>query len=221
MLPQALAILSHADAIGPNAAQRIAVLSAWVAGWTDFANARGPLRRDGDRDGEYDQAEAAGIMDAWWDPMIHAIFDAGLGGRDVSTVSLQGFHNAPGPTGSAFQGGFYGQVHADLARVLGEPVLSPTSQVYCGSNAVGVDGDLVACANALAASLEAISPSSASALTERILFLPTAALSMHWVNRPTTQGLAMFPEPSGGWILGAGVVLIGLLARRRRARGRS
>jgi hypothetical protein len=95
VLPQALAILSHADAIGPNAAHRIAVLQAWAAGWTDFANARGPLRRDGDRDGEYDQAEAAGIMDAWWDPMIHAIFDPGLGGRDVSTVSLQGFHNAP------------------------------------------------------------------------------------------------------------------------------
>ena len=76
-------------------------------GWTDFASARGPLRRDGDRDGEYDHAEAAGIMDAWWDPMIHAMFDPGLGGRDVSTVSMQSFHNAPGSTGSAFQGGFY------------------------------------------------------------------------------------------------------------------
>jgi hypothetical protein len=215
VLPDALAILGHATAIGPNAAHRIAVLQAWASGWTDFANARGPLRRDGDRDGEYDQAEAIGIMDAWWDPMIHAMFDPGLGGRDVSTVSLQSFHNAPGSTGSAFQGGFYGQVHADLARVLGEPILSPTSQVYCGSTAVGIDGSLVACANALAASLEAISPSNASASSERILFLPTAVLSMHWVNRPTTQGLAMFPEPSGGWMLGAGVVLVAALARRR------
>ncbi len=218
VLPQALEILSHADAIGPNAAQRIATLQAWADGWTDFANARGPLRRDGDRDGEYDQAEAAGIMDAWWDPMIHAIFDPGLAGRDVSTVSLQEFHNAPGSTGSAFQGGFYGQVHADLARVLGEPILSPTSQIYCGSSAVGVDGDLVSCANALAASLEAISPSNASALGERILFLPTAALSMHWVNRPTTQGLAMFPEPSRATMIAAGVALVGILARWRRRR---
>jgi hypothetical protein len=218
VLPQALAILSHATEIGPAAAQRIAALSAWAAGWTDFANARGPLRRDGDRDGEYDQAEAAGIMDAWWDPMIHAMFDPGLGGRDVSTVSLQSFHNAPGSGGSAFQGGFYGQVHADLARVLGEPIASPTSQIYCGSTAVGSDGDLVSCANALAASLEAISPSSASASGERILFLPTAALSMHWVNRPTTQGLAMFPEPSRGLLLGAGVLFLGMLVQLRDRR---
>src|SRR4029453_15680307 len=139
------------------------VLQAWVAGWTDFAHARGPLRRDGDRDGEYDQAQAAGIMAAWGDPMIHAIFDPGLDGRDVSTVSLQAFHNAPGSGGSAFQGGFYGQVRADLARVLGHPIQSPTSQIYCGSTGVGVDGDLVSCANALAASLEAIAPSDASA----------------------------------------------------------
>jgi acyl-homoserine lactone acylase PvdQ len=215
VLPDALAILGHATAIGPNAAHRIAVLQAWAAGWTDFANARGPLRRDGDRDGAYDQAEAIGIMDAWWDPMIHAIFDPGLGGRDVTTVSVLGTHNAPGPTGSAFQDGFYGQVHADLARVLGEPLESPTSQIYCGSPGVGVDGDLVSCANALAASLEAISPSDANALSERIRFLPTAALSMHWVNRPTTQGLAMFPEPSRGLLLGAGALLVAALARRR------
>ena len=198
----------------------IATLQAWVDGWTDFANARGPLRRDGDRDGEYDQAEAAGIMDAWWDPMIHAMFDAGLGGRDVSTVSLQGFHNAPGSTGSAFQGGFYGQVRADLARVLGNPIHSPTSQIYCGSTGVGVDGDLVSCANALLASLESITPSNASASSERILFLPTAALSMHWVNRPTTQGLAMFPEPSRGLMLGAGIAFVGILAQFRRVRRR-
>jgi hypothetical protein len=30
------------------------------------------------------------------------------------------------------------------------------------------------------------------ASAERIMFLPNAALTMHWVNRPTTQVLAMF-----------------------------
>ena len=110
------------------------------------------------------------------------------------------------------------RVHADLARVLGHPIQSPTSQIYCGSTGVGVDGGLVSCANALAASLEAISPSNASASSERILFLPTAALSMHWVNRPTTQGLSMFPEPSRALLLGSGIVLVGLLARLRRRR---
>ncbi len=220
VLPEALAIIQHADEIGPREAQMIVRLQAWVAGWTDFANAHGPLRRDGDRDGEYDQAEAAGIMDAWWDPLIHAMFDPGLGGRDVSTVSQEGFHNAPSSTGSAFGSGFYGQVRGDLARVLSHPIQTPTSQIYCGSTSVGVDGDRVSCANALLASLEGITPSNASASSERILFLPTAALSMHWVNRPTTQGLAMFPEPSRGLMLGAGIAFVGVLAqlhgRRRR-----
>ena len=39
--------------------------------------------------------------------------------------------------GSAFQDGFYGQLWTDLSMVLGDPVRSPTSQVYCGSGAVG------------------------------------------------------------------------------------
>jgi hypothetical protein len=227
VLPVALEIVKQAQNIGEREAQMIATLEAWTEGWTDFANARGPLRRDGDRDGTYDQAEAIGILDAWWDPMIHAIFDPGLGGRDVSTASRQAFHNAPGVMGSAFQGGFYGQVHTDLAQVLGRPLASPTSQIYCGSPGPGIDGTLQECANALLASLEAIDPSPAVALTERILFLPTAALSMHWVNRPTTQVLAMFstmadplPEPGVGVLFGAGAVVLGAAqawrVRRRR-----
>lgn len=217
LLPQALAVLQHASTTpSPEAAARIAALQVWAHGWTDFANARGPLRRDGDRDGAYEQAAAIGIMDAWWDPMIHAMFDPGLDGRDVGSVSRQGFHNAPSSTGSAFQGGFYGQVRADLDRVLGNPVSSPTSQIYCGSPGVGVDGTLTACADALLASLEAIAPSDADAAAERILFLPTVVLSMHWVNRPTTQVLASFlPEP-GGAGLAAGVLALAALARRRR-----
>jgi hypothetical protein len=77
------------------------------------------------------------------------------------------------------------------------------------------------CANALLASLESIDPSPTSALAERILFLPTVALSMHWVNRPTTQGIAMFmPEPGRVLLLGAGCVALALLrlARVRRVR---
>ena len=226
VLPEALAIVKQAENIGEREAQMIATLEAWVEDWTDFRDARGPLRRDGDRDGAYDHAEAIGILDAWWDPMIHAIFDPGLGGRDVSTASRQAFHNAPGLMGSAFQGGFYGQVRTDLAMVLGAPLASPTSQIYCGSTGPGVDGTLQACANALLASLESIDPSPTLALTERILFLPTAALSMHWVNRPTTQVLAMFstvadplPEPRGVALLAAGGALL-LLARCWRARVR-
>ena len=37
----------------------------------------------------------------------------------------------------------------------------------------------------------------ADAEAERIRFLPGAALSMHWVNRPTTQQIAMFGRRAG------------------------
>lgn len=218
VLPEALAILEHAEAIGPREADMIATLGEWSANWHDFANASGPLRRDGDRDGEYDHALAIGIMDAWWEPMIDAMYTPALGGRAVGTVSRQGFHNAPGLMGSAFQGGFYGQVRTDLAMALGKPLASPTSQTYCGAAAgSGVPGTVQDCANALLASLESIDPSPASALAERILFLPTVALSMHWVNRPTTQGIAMFmPEPGRALLLGAGCAALALLRLARQ-----
>jgi hypothetical protein len=166
--------------------------------------AQGALRRDGDLDGAYDHAQAIGIMDAWWEPMIRAIYDPAVG--NVGARSAQGFHNAPSSTGSAFQGGFYGQVWTDLAMVLGDEVRSPTSQVFCGSSAIGTSGTLDACANRLWASLAGVAGAEpADAQAERILFLPTAALSMQWVNRPTTQHIAMFgrldvavpPAPAG------------------------
>ncbi len=183
VLPLALRVLEAGPAPSPAAAAARDALAAWVA--------QGALRRDGDSDGDYDQAAAIGIMDAWWEPMIRSIYDPALG--DVASRSAQGFHNAPGSTGSAFQGGFYGQVWTDLSMVLGDPVASPTSQVFCGSSAVGVDGTLAACSARLWASLAGSAGADpADAQAERILFLPTVALSMQWVNRPTTQHIAMF-----------------------------
>jgi acyl-homoserine lactone acylase PvdQ len=183
VLPLALRVLDAAEPPTPEAAAARDALAAWMEA--------GALRRDGDLDGAYDQAAAIGIMDAWWEPMIRAMFDPALG--DVGSRSAQGFHNAPSSTGSAFQGGFYGQVWTDLAMVLGDEVRSPTSQVYCGADGVGADGTLEACAERLWASLAAVAGAEpADAQAERILFLPNAALSMHWVNRPTTQHIAMF-----------------------------
>ncbi len=208
ILEEALAVLDAAPAPTEREAEMVALLREWI---DPAANPEGiGLRRDGDRDGVYDRTAAVAIMDAWWEPMIHAVFDPALG-QSVGDVSRQGFHNAPGSGGSAFQGGFYGQVWTDLQQVLGRDLQSPTSQVYCGSDEVGVDGTLEVCAERLWASLAAAgdalassqgseTPSewSADAQAERILFLPTAVLSMHWVNRPTTQVLAMFGAHADG-----------------------
>ena len=191
LLPLALRVLAATPAPSARESEMRDLLAAWLAS--------GSLRRDGDRDGSYDHGTAVAIMDAWWEPMIGAMYDPAVG--NVGAVSAQGHHNAPSSIGSAFQGGFYGQVWTDLSMVLGDPVRSPTSQTYCGSSAIGIDGELDACSArlwaALAAAGDALGGSdpsawNADAEAERILFLPTVALSMHWVNRPTTQVLAMF-----------------------------
>lgn len=183
VLPLALRVLDSGSPPSPAAAAARDSLAAWLAS--------SALRRDGDLDGAYDHAAAIGIMDAWWQPMIAAMFNPAVG--DVGGRSAQGFHNAPSSTGSAFQGGFYGQVWTDLSMVLGDPVRSPTSQIYCGSDEVGALGALGACADRLWASLAGVADAApADAQAERILFLPNVALSMQWVNRPTTQHIAMF-----------------------------
>ena len=191
ILPLALRVLAATPAPSPREALMRDILQVWVDS--------GALRRDGDRDGRYDHGTAVAIMDAWWGGLIGSIFDFAVG--DVARVSAQGFHNAPGSGGSAFQGGFYGQVWTDLSMVLGDPVASPTSQIYCGSNQIGTDGSLEQCSARLWESLAGAGnflggadPAAwdADANAERIVFLPTIALSMHWVNRPTTQVLAMF-----------------------------
>ncbi len=264
VLPLVMEVLDAAAAPSPRAQQMRDLLVAWMEPEEDYA--WGALRRDADRDGAYEHEAAIAIIDAWWANLVETVFAPALG-RPVTSVSRQGIHDAPGPIGSAFQGGFYGQVRTDLELVLGHDRASPTSQVYCGSDAVGVDGTLTACAQRLWASLDAIGTEvadaqgtedpaawSTDAQAERITFtfgaVPAQDIevieSMHWVNRPTTQVLAQFgeptptpmpePEPSGtdttepeGPTLpatGGGLALMGLIGvavgafgRRRRGRG--
>ena len=191
VLPLALRVLDAAPAPGPREQRMRDLLAEWVAS--------GALRRDGDGDGSYDKGSAVAIMDAWWEGLIRSVYDPALG--NVSGASSVGFDNAPGSVGSAYQDGFYGQVWTDLAMVLGDRVTAPTSQVYCGADDTGTSGTLAACAARLWSSLVAAGDAlggsdpdawDADAAAERITFLPTAVLSMHWVNRPTTQGIAMF-----------------------------
>ncbi|MFA5890006.1 MAG: penicillin acylase family protein [Actinomycetota bacterium] len=194
-LPLALRVLNAGTAPSARAAQMKEILSAWVAS--------GALRRDSDHDGRYEHGSAVAIMDQWWSGMIHSIYDPVLG--DVTRIPL-GFDNAPGPTGSAYQDGFYGQIWTDLSQVLEDAINSTTSQVYCGSTTAGTTGTLSDCAGALWASLDAAGAALAGSQgedpsawdmnpeLERIRFLPGAAISMHWVNRPTFQQLTVFGE---------------------------
>lgn len=191
--PLVLRLLEQAGPLGPREQRMTELLREWIDA--------GALRRDGDGDGDYDHSAAVAIMDALWEPLIREALDPVLG--DASRIPL-GFDNAPGAGGSAYQSGFYGYLWTDFSQALGDPVGSPSSQVYCGG-APGVSGDAGACAARVRAALEqagdALESSQrtgdpdaweADAEGERIRFLPAAALSMHWVNRPTTQQIAMF-----------------------------
>lgn len=212
VLPLVLRVLEAGEAPDERTATMVDLLRDWLAPEDGYA--WGALRRDGDEDGTYEHTSAIAIMDQWWTPLINAMYDPALGQSvlesqaegDETGVSRQNEHNPPTSTGSAFQGGFYGQVWTDLAMLLGDDVKSPTDRTYCGATDLS-GGTLEACAEVLWASLQAAGaqlasdqgseePSewSADAVGERILFLPTAALSMHWVNRPTTQSLATFGE---------------------------
>jgi acyl-homoserine lactone acylase PvdQ len=191
--PLALRVLGHAGTIGPRERQMITLLEQWVAD--------GALRRSTTKGGDYDHSSAVAIMDAWWTPLIRAVYDPVI--KDAARIPLP-FDNAPGSGGSAYQDGFYGYLLTDLSMVLGARVKSPSSQVYCGGSpqasgqlgecAKRVLASLVAAGDSLASSQRSSDPASwkSNAQGERIMFLPGAALSMQWVNRPTTQQIAMF-----------------------------
>jgi hypothetical protein len=69
----------------------------------------GAQRLDRDQDGRYDHDAAVALMDAWWDRLIHAMFDPQLDGL-YGVVGVN-FHDAPtSHLGSASQGSYYGTV---------------------------------------------------------------------------------------------------------------
>jgi acyl-homoserine lactone acylase PvdQ len=205
VLPLALRVLDAGSAPSAREERMRELLEEW--------HADGALRRDPDEyvpgEHSYEHGSAIAIMDEWWERLIRAVFDPVVG--DAAEMSPHGFDNAPGPMGSAYQDGYYGEVWTDLGMLLGEEVASPHSQTYCGSDEAGVDGRLEDCAERLWRALEEAGDALASgalgtgiggsddpddwdanAEEDRIRFLPAAALSMHWVNRPTSQVLAMF-----------------------------
>ncbi|HEX5478822.1 MAG TPA: penicillin acylase family protein [Dehalococcoidia bacterium] len=163
-------------------------LAAWAA-----ADAH---RRDLDHNGAYDDPQAVAIMDAWWSPLVHAMFDASSGNA-INTLGIS-IHDAPqNHQGSAFGGGMYSHVQKDLRQLLGDPVASPWSRTYCGG------GNLAACSSALWSSLGQAAASLTSQFgssnvvdwkrtiaDDQIVSQQiglAAAPSFEWINRPTFQ----------------------------------
>ncbi len=141
------------------------------------------------------------------------MFDAASG--DALNALHIGLHDTPGAHhGSAFNGGFYGQVNKDLRQVLGFAVQDPWSRTYCGN------GNLADCRTALwgaleqaAADLEAAFGSPNVADWKRAIVDDdvrhsavgiTAVPAIHWINRPTFQQVVQLEPGACGATPAAG-----------------
>jgi hypothetical protein len=139
-------------------------------------------------------------MDEWWERALEAVFRPVMGAAYDSVPHQH--HDAPGPVGSAFIGGWYGQLQKDLRSVLGQQPPGAFSRGYCGG------GNLVACRSALTASLEAAVAALGGAVgswdydesLDDILFSPlgvNAEYRIPWQNRPTFQQVLQFGSLRG------------------------
>ena len=183
LLPLALQIIGSE----PSLATVLAKLQAWVD--------NGTQRRDRNHDGDYDNASAVAIMDAWFRPMIDACVGPQLSPY-YSSIPL-GFDNEPSEIGSAYQDGYYGYLEKSFRMALGQPVQQPFSVLHCA------DGTQAGCRAALVASLQDavanLTTDQGSAnpddwtvdpTAEQIEFRPFGLATldgMPWVNRPTFQ----------------------------------
>src|SRR3954468_2732733 len=114
----------------------------------------GAHRIDRNHDGNYEQASAIRVMDAWWPRLVRAEFQPALGRRLFDSIEgMNELSNDPNNhgqhLGSAWQSGWYGYVIKDLRTLLGRKVRGRYSRVYCGRGVVR------RCRSALLSSLRA------------------------------------------------------------------
>jgi hypothetical protein len=125
---------------GGELGQAVAALDAW--------SRAGSHRRDLDRDGYYDDSTAVALMDAWWDPMAHGVFEPALGGAlfaDIAAINPVDYKPTDGP--DTWYYGWMSYVEKDMRALLGRRVGAPPSRVYCGG------GSLKKCRRVLRATL--------------------------------------------------------------------
>jgi acyl-homoserine lactone acylase PvdQ len=188
--PQIRAVLATGPAPSARAEAAASLLDAW--------RAAGAARLDRDLDGKVDDPGAA-VMDAAWRRLGDAVLAPVLGPLVDRLAALSPRSNDPGPSGSAFGGGWYGYVDKDLRAMLGQTVRGPYSRRYCGA------GVLVTCRESLWAALDAAAaelevaqgpaPSAwrADATKERIRFTSGVLQdTMRWTNRGTFQQVMSF-----------------------------
>jgi acyl-homoserine lactone acylase PvdQ len=202
VLPLLLRVLNSAPVTDPALQQAVAQLTAWQQAGSHRHSAGPGVNR-------YDHADAIRILDAWWPRLVTAEFQPGLGASLYGALTaVLPLHDPPGHRGSAFQSGWYGYVHKDLRRVLGDPVASGFPNPFCGN------GNLSACRTAM---LDALRSAAAAPATEvypadadcaagdqfchdSIIHQPIGGITQDktaWVNRPTFQQAVQYPAHRG------------------------
>jgi acyl-homoserine lactone acylase PvdQ len=148
----------------------------------------------------------AAVLDATFKPIAEAVLGPVLGTELTNELaSFAPIENAPSPSGSAYDEGWYGYVYKDLKAELGQQVQGPYSRHYCGN------GSLSACRTSLWAAIQTAAeklekeqgsePSKWRAARVRIDFPPTylplpptftEPFTMAWTNRSTFQQVIQF-----------------------------
>ena len=105
------------------------ILDSWVA--------RGAHRVDRDGDNAYEHSGAVALMDAWWVPMVRAVYEPVLGNELTDRLRAHiSFDQPPGPGGSSYFDGWYSYVEKDLRTLLGRRVRGRYSRRYCGGGSL-------------------------------------------------------------------------------------
>lgn len=195
VLPEVFEVLGDVGDLEPFEQDVVQMMKDWVV---NGPSELGSMRRDRDGPGldtkslRYEDREAVAFMDAWWDNMIDEVLPQITEAEDLG-VMVGGRHNAPGGSGSAFQGGYYGYVLRVLQMARGVSA-APYRQLRCAGT-----GDLADCRAALVASLQS---TIADLGTDMSSWDPTLEAddaidhtplgladvpNIHWQNRPTWQ----------------------------------
>jgi acyl-homoserine lactone acylase PvdQ len=157
-----IAAVLHGASLTPAEQQVLGILQSWSKDKFWGSAVPGAHRRDRTGSGSYEQGNAVAIMDKLYPRLAHAIFDPWLaprpnGGEPDSFAELAGLNSLndlPRAQGSAYDGGWEGYLQRSLQQAVNPTLAHGYSQVYCGGNGSGGNGNLSSCQAALKSALD-------------------------------------------------------------------